>query len=69
MPDDSQIPNPFPLDFDIEEGPCLVCKSELDAGWICTNCGADHFQGVMLLIGYGAPRKSGSCPGSLNPAD
>ena len=23
----------------------------------CLECGADHFEGVMLLIGYGTPRK------------
>lgn len=55
MCDDSKIPDPFPLDFDIEEGPCLVCGSPLDTRWVCTGCGADHFEGVMLLIGYGSP--------------
>lgn len=58
MCDDNRIPSPFPLDFDIEDDPCLVCKGELDARWVCTKCGADHFEGVMLLIGYGSPKKS-----------
>lgn len=58
MSNDTKIPDPFPLDFDIEEDPCLVCDGELDSGWICMNCGADHFEGVMLLIGYGSPKKS-----------
>ena len=51
------VPVPFPLDFDVEDDPCLVCKSELNADWICTRCHADHFEGVMLLIGYGSPKK------------
>lgn len=51
------VPVPFPLDFNVEDDPCLVCKSELDADWICTKCHADHFEGVMLLIGYGSPRR------------
>lgn len=51
------VPVPFPLDFDVEDDPCLVCKGELNADWICTRCHADHFEGVMLLIGYGSPRR------------
>ena len=58
MCDTRQILDPFPLDFDIEDDPCLVCKGKLAADWICLECGADHFEGVMLLIGYGTPRKS-----------
>ena len=62
MPDDklpyrdSRLPAPFPLDFDLDDGPCLVCGSALDEEWICPNCGEDHFDGVMLLIGYGKAR-------------
>lgn len=52
-----QLPDPFPLDFDIDDGLCLVCKGRLASDWICPECGTDHFEGVMLLIGYGAPRK------------
>ncbi|TGN62212.1 hypothetical protein E4L95_07495 [Paracoccus liaowanqingii] len=48
---------PFPLDFDLDEGPCLVCGGQLDLEWRCTECGADHFEGVMLIIGYGTPPK------------
>ena len=57
MCDTFQIPDPFPLYFDIEDGPCLVCKGKLAADWIILECGADHFEGVMLLIGYGTLRK------------
>ena len=48
---------PFPLDFDVEDDACMVCKGELNANWICTRCHADHFEGVMLLIGYGSPKR------------
>ena len=51
------VPVPFPLGSNVEDDPCLVCKSELDADWICTKCYADHFKGVMLLIGYGSPKR------------
>lgn len=54
----AQVPIPFPLDFDIDDDPCLVCNGGLGADWICTTCKADHFEGVMLLIGYGSPRKA-----------
>lgn len=54
----AQVPIPFPLDFDIEDDPCMVCQGTLSADWICTRCQADHFEGVMLLIGYGSPRKA-----------
>ncbi|TNH38795.1 hypothetical protein [Paracoccus haeundaensis] len=62
MSDTPQVPDPFPLDFDIEDGPCLVCKGKLAEDWICLECGADHFEGVMLLIGYGMPRKGAPPP-------
>lgn len=41
---------PFPLDYDVHDGPCLCCGGALDTGWECTNCGADHLPGVRLLI-------------------
>lgn len=44
-----KVPNPFPLDFDTKDGPCLVCGGELDTGWECTDCGADHRDGVRLI--------------------
>ena len=65
MSDAPQVPNPFPLDFDIEDGPCLVCKGKLAEDWICLECGADHFKGVMLLIGYGTPRKGAPPPSAV----
>lgn len=67
MCDTHQVPDPFPLDFDIEDDPCLVGKATLAADWICLECGADHFDGVMLLIAYGTPRKSVS--GTVIPAN
>jgi len=39
----AQVPVPFPLDFDIDDDPCLVCNGALGADWICTTCKADHF--------------------------
>ena len=44
-----QVPMPFPLDFDVDDGVCLVCGGELDTGWECVDCGADHRPGVQLL--------------------
>lgn len=52
------MPEPFPLDFDLDDGLCLSCGSVLDEEWICPDCGEDHFEGVMLLIGYGKARKA-----------
>lgn len=45
-----KVPLPFPADFDVDDGPCLVCGGELDTGWECNTCGADHYAGVRLLI-------------------
>lgn len=59
---------PFPLDFDLDEGPCLVCGAPLDLEWRCTGCGADHFEGVMLIIGYGTPPKGTLPSSSARPA-
>ncbi|CAM3387355.1 hypothetical protein PANO111632_17195 [Paracoccus nototheniae] len=56
MNEAATIPAPFPLDFDVDDDPCLICGAELDAAWRCPSCGADHFEGVMLLIGYGSPK-------------
>lgn len=44
-----KVPMPFPADFDVEDGPCLLCGGELDTGWECNDCGADHFDGVQLI--------------------
>ena len=45
-----KVPVPFPPDFDPDESRCLVCGDELDTGWECTGCGADHYFGVKLII-------------------
>ena len=45
-----KVPLPFPTSFDLDDGPCLVCGGELDTGWECNTCGADHYPGVRLLI-------------------
>jgi len=44
------MPSPFPADFDVEDGDCLCCGGQLDTGWECNDCGADHRPGVKLLI-------------------
>ena len=51
-----KVPNPFPADFDVDEGPCLVCGGQLDTGWECNDCGADHINGVRLIISTGVTR-------------
>lgn len=43
-------PIPFPPDFDVNDGLCLCCGGELDTGWECNDCAADHHHGVKLLI-------------------
>ena len=58
---------PFPLDFDLDEGPCLVCGAQLDLEWRCTGCGADHFEGVMLIIGYGRPPQGAAMSSAVKP--
>lgn len=45
-----KVPMPFPADFDVDDGDCLVCGGDLDTGWECNDCGADHYDGVRLLI-------------------
>lgn len=45
-----RVPLPFPHDFDPHDGPCLLCGGELDTGWECTECGADHYHGALLVI-------------------
>ncbi len=39
-----------PPDFDTEDGPCVICGGELDTGWECNDCGADHRPAVMMLL-------------------
>lgn len=46
-----KVPSPFPYDFDVEDGVCLVCGGALDTRWECNDCGADHYHGVMLIQG------------------
>lgn len=55
MFDAPKVPMPFPLDFDIEDGACLLCGGELDTGWECNTCGADHYNGVRLLMAEPTP--------------
>lgn len=43
------VPKPFPVDFYVDDGPCLCCGGELDTGSECNDCGADHYDGVRLI--------------------
>ena len=49
MSDAPKVPIPLPDDFDVDDGPCLLCGGELDTGWECTECGADHHDGAQLI--------------------
>lgn len=40
----------LPANFDVDEGPCVVCGGQLDTGWECNDCGADHFPAVHILL-------------------
>jgi hypothetical protein len=44
------LPTQFPADFDLDEGRCLLCDGPLDTGWVCADCGADHFNGAKLIF-------------------
>lgn len=50
--DERQKPIPVivPPDFDVNEGPCVMCGGSLDTGWECNDCGADHFHAVQALL-------------------
>lgn len=39
-----------PANFDIDEGQCIRCGGQLDTGWECNDCGADHYPAVQALL-------------------
>ena len=36
-----------PPGFDINDGVCVVCGGQLDTGWECNDCGADHMKAAL----------------------
>lgn len=40
----------LPPDFDVDDGACVLCGGELDTGWECNSCGADHFPAVKAIM-------------------
>jgi hypothetical protein len=40
----------LPKDYDVDEGSCVKCGGQLDTGWECNDCGADHMFAVHRLI-------------------
>lgn len=40
----------LPPNFDTRMSPCVLCGGDLDVGWECNRCGADHFPAVQRLM-------------------
>lgn len=40
----------LPPAFGTRISPCVLCGGDLDVGWECNRCGADHFPAVKKLM-------------------